>query len=120
MVSDRLVAELAPQQGAVADHRGDAGRDGRALVTDLHVDHVVVGVDGQLDRSMRVTDGLGHQHGGHSFGIGQQGREAGGGHRLDRDLPGRGWRLWLGGEPSDEVTFGRLVENATAGQHPTR
>jgi hypothetical protein len=74
--------------------------DPRRLVVDLDPESVVAGVNGQLQRGLGVTHGVGHQLCDQLFKIGKDGVEAGGRHGLGRQLACRGRGLGIGGKPS--------------------
>lgn len=77
----------------------------RRLVVDLDPDHVVMGVDGQLERGLGAARGVGHQLPDQLFDIREDAVEAGGGHGLGGQLPRRGCGLGIGGKPLAAVVL---------------
>ena len=69
------------------------------MVADLDADHVVAGVDGQLDRGVGLADGAGHQLAGHPAGVVDQADRAAQGNRLDGERARPARRLRVGVQP---------------------
>jgi hypothetical protein len=83
---------------------------------DLDSDHVVVGVDGQFQRGLGATCGVGHQLLDQLFDIGKEGVEAGGGRGLGGQLACRDGGVGIGGKPGAAVVLCRQAQDAAAGQ----
>ena len=107
-----LVRRRPGPRGLEGDDPAGAG-EGGVVVADLDADHVVAGVDGQLDQGVGVAQRAGHQLAGHPAGVVDQAHRPGLDDRLggERARPAR--RLRAGDQQARRRRSGLA-------QHPVR